>query len=89
VAGDIAEPTRHDIGGVMSRPCPAHRAPPTPVGDAGEQQVNLTVMVEAHPLVEVAAAEMMLSALEVMRAGGIVVHHVQRHIDGGDTQGWR
>jgi hypothetical protein len=58
-----------------------------PVRDAGEQQVNLTVIVEAHPLAEVAAAEMMLSALEVIRAGGIVVHHIHLHLDGGTTEG--
>lgn len=57
--------------------------------DAGEQQVNLAVIVEAHPLAEVAAAEMMLSALEVMRAGGIVVHHIHLHVDGCNTEGWR
>jgi hypothetical protein len=57
------------------------------VGDAGEQQVNLAVIVEAHRLAEVAAAEVMLSALEVMRAGGIVVHHIHLRIDGGTTEG--
>jgi hypothetical protein len=53
-----------------------------PVRGAGEQQLNLAVIVEAHPLAEVAAAEVMLFALEVMRDGGIVVHHVQVEIDG-------
>ena len=73
----------------MSRPCPAHRPSPMPVRGAGEQQLNLAVIVEAHPLAEVAAAEVMLSALEVMRAGGIVVHHVHLHLDDGTTEGWR
>ncbi|MDQ1361856.1 MAG: hypothetical protein QOJ44_2233 [Acidimicrobiaceae bacterium] len=59
------------------------------MSDAGEQQVNLAVIVEAHPLAEVAAAEMMLSALEVMRAGGIVVRHVHLHLGGGTSEGWR
>jgi hypothetical protein len=66
----------------MSRPCPAHRPSLMPFRGAGEQQLNLAVIVEAHPLAEVAAAEVMLFALEVMRDGGIEVHHVQVEIDG-------
>ena len=66
----------------MSRPCPAQRRSPTPVRGAGEQQLNLAVIVEAHPLAEVAATQVMLLALEVIRDGGIVVHHIQVEIDG-------
>jgi hypothetical protein len=66
----------------MSRPCPAHRRSPVPVRGAGEQQLDLAVIVEADPLIEVAAAEVLLLALEVMRDAGIVVHHIHLHIDG-------
>jgi hypothetical protein len=68
----------------MSRPCPAHRPCPSPmpVRGAGEQQLNLAVIVEAHPLAEVAAAQVILLALEVIRDGGIVVHHIHLDIDG-------
>ena len=65
----------------MSRPCPAHRPTPMPVRD-GEQQLNLAVIVETDPLIEVAAAEVLLVALQEMRNAGIVVHHVHLHIDG-------
>jgi hypothetical protein len=53
-----------------------------PVRGAGQQQLNLAVIVEAHPLAEVAAAQVMLLALEVIRDGGIVVHHIHLDIDG-------
>ena len=52
-----------------------------PVAGADEQQVNLAVIAEADPLIEVAAAEVLLLVLEEMRNHGIVVHHVDLHID--------
>ena len=53
-----------------------------PVRGAGEQQLNLAVIVEAHPWAEAAAADVMLLALQQMRDAGIVVHHIHLHIDG-------
>jgi hypothetical protein len=66
----------------MGRPCPAHRPTPTPVLGAGEQQLNLTVIVAADPVIEVAGAEVLLLALEGLRNAGVVVHHIRLHIDG-------
>ena len=43
---------------------------------------GIAVLVEADPLIEVAAAEVLLLALEEIRNHGIVVHHVHLHIDG-------
>jgi hypothetical protein len=65
----------------MGRPCPSHRPTPIPVRCAGEQQLNLTVIVEADALIEVAGAEVLLLALQEMRNAGIVVHHIHLHID--------
>jgi hypothetical protein len=53
-----------------------------PVRGAGEQQLDLAVIVEADPLIEVAAAEVLLLALEELRNAGIVVHHIHLHIEG-------
>ncbi len=55
----------------MGRRCPARG----PLLAPDDQQLHLTVRVAADPLVEVAAAQIMVAALEELRTAGIVVRH--------------
>jgi hypothetical protein len=48
----------------------------------GHQQLALVADVDAHPVVEVAAARVLLLMLEELRCVGIVVHQVRLELDG-------
>jgi len=54
---------------------------PTPPRCPDEQQLKLSVLVDDDPLVEVAAAEILMLALEQLRYAGIVVHQVRVELD--------
>lgn len=67
------------------------RCPPRALLLAGrpeEQQLHLTVRVAADPLVEVAAAQIMVAALEELRTAGIVVRHASLQLDGETGTPW-
>ncbi len=63
------------------RSCPGHRVVPTPPRCPGEQQLKLSVLVEADPLVEVAAAKVLILAMDQMRSAGIMVHQVRVELE--------
>jgi hypothetical protein len=54
----------------------------------GEQQLHLTVRVAADPLVEVAAAQIMVAALEELHNAGVVVRHASLQLDSRTAQRW-
>lgn len=66
----------------MARRCSRLAPALMPVRDVGDQQLNLVILVEADPLVEVAASQVLITAVEEFRNLGIVVHHVRLQIDG-------
>ncbi len=64
--------------------CAAHRDDSWP-SRADHQQFSLLVDLDAHPMVEVAAARVLLVLLEEMRCDGIAVHQVRLELDGGPS----
>ena len=64
----------------MRPSCAAHRGRPAP--GAGHQQFALLVDIDAHPMVEVAAARVLLVMLEELRSEGIAVRQVRLEVDG-------
>jgi hypothetical protein len=65
----------------MSRPCPARRATLAAPGD-GEQRLVLVAQVAAHPMIEVAAARMLILLVDELRDDGIVLHHIRVELEG-------
>src|ERR1700737_2071254 len=53
-------------GAAMSRPCPARRET-SAVPCAGEQRLVLVAQVAAHPMIEVAAARMLILLVDELR----------------------
>jgi hypothetical protein len=64
----------------MSRPCPARRATSAP--GAGQQRLVLVAQVVAHPMIEVAAARMLILLVDELRDDGIVLHHIRVELEG-------
>ena len=60
--------------------CRVHRRLPRPC--AGELQLRLVVRLDDDPMVDLAAANVLLVLLDELRAGGLVVHQVRLQIDG-------
>jgi hypothetical protein len=71
----------------MGRRCPARG--PLLAGWPDEQQLHLTVRVAADPLLEVAAAQIMVAALEELRHAGIAVRHASRQLHGETRTPWQ
>ena len=49
---------------------------------AGRQQVRLEVDLEAHPLLELAAARLLIVATDELRADGFVICHLRLAVEG-------
>jgi hypothetical protein len=64
----------------MSKPCRARRRVSLP--GAGERQLGLVVRVDDDPMVEVAAARLLLVVLDELRTDGLVVRQVRVEMDG-------
>jgi hypothetical protein len=60
--------------------CRVHRRPPRPC--AGELQLRLVIRLDDDPMVEVAAARLLLMVLDELRTDGLVVHQVRLEMDG-------
>jgi hypothetical protein len=65
----------------MSRPCPARRATSAAPG-AGQRRLVLVAQVAAHPMIEVAAARMLILLVDELRGDEIVVHHIRVELEG-------
>jgi hypothetical protein len=63
----------------MTKPCRARRRASLPC--AGQLQLSLVVRLE-DPMVEVAAANVLLLLLDELRTDGLVVHQVRLEMDG-------
>jgi hypothetical protein len=60
--------------------CRVHRRLPRPC--AGELQLRLVIRLDDDPMVEVAAARLLLMVLDELRTDGLVVHQVRLEMDG-------
>ena len=65
----------------MSRPCPARRET-SAVPCAGEQRLVLVAQVAAHPMIEVAAARMLILLVDELRDDGIVLRRIRVELEG-------
>jgi hypothetical protein len=65
----------------MSRPCPARRAASAAPG-AGQRRLVLVAQVSVHPMIEVAAARMLILLVDELRDDEIVVHHIRVELEG-------
>jgi hypothetical protein len=65
----------------MSRPCPARRVTSAAPG-AGEQRLVLVAQVAAHPMIEVAAARMLILLVDELRDDGIVLRRIRVELEG-------
>ena len=63
----------------MSRPCPARATSAAPCAD--EQRLVLVAQVSAHPMIEVAAARMLILLVDELRDDGIVVHRIRVELE--------
>jgi hypothetical protein len=64
----------------MKPPCVGRGCRPAP--SEGRQQFVLLVDLDAHPMLEVAAARVLLIALEDLRSEGIVICHARLELNG-------
>jgi hypothetical protein len=64
----------------MRPPCAVRRGRPAP--SMGHQQFAVLVDIDTHPMVELAAARVLLLMLEELRSEGIVVQRVRLELDG-------
>lgn len=69
----------------MRSSCGARRLRRAP--DRGRHRVELAVDIDAHPMLELAAARMLLVVLDELRSEGIVVHQVGLELDARGGQG--
>jgi hypothetical protein len=60
--------------------CRGHRRLPRPC--TGELQLRLVIRLDDDPMVEVAAARLLLMVLDELRTDGLVVHQVRLEMDG-------
>jgi hypothetical protein len=60
--------------------CRVHRRLPRPC--AGELQLRLVIRLDDDPMVEVAAARLLLMVLDELRTDGLVVRQVRLEMDG-------
>jgi hypothetical protein len=51
-------------------------------GGRGHQQLALVVDIEAHPMVELAAARLLVLATDELRADGFIVCHLRLTVEG-------
>lgn len=58
-----------------------------PTSSTDRQQFSVRVDVDAHRMVEVVAARLVLIALDELRSEGIVAHHVALELDGQAAPG--